>query len=208
MSWTLTTLVQAIQDWSESDEATFVADIPEIIRNAEEYILHKAQLPDFRKNVSGTCTTGNQYLEIPADFLSPYSLALDLASGWRFLIFKEVNFIRAAYPTVTATGEPKHYAIFDEDCFIMGPTPNANFQAELHYFFRPQSIVDSADGTTWLGTHAPGVLLNTCMYIAQAEYLKGDEDMVQRWMAARDDTLSDLKLLAEGRNRSDSHRAV
>jgi hypothetical protein len=205
--WTLTTLTQAIQDWSESDEPTFVADIPEIIRKAEDYILHKAQLPDFRKNVTGTVTTSNQYLQIPSDFLAPYSLALNLAAGWKFLLFKEVNFIRAAYPSVTATGNPKHYAIFDEDCFIMGPTPNANYEAELHYFFRPQSIADAASGTSWLGTNAEGALLNTCMYIAYAEYLKGDEDMVQRWMVARDDTIADLKLLAEGRDKTDSHRA-
>ena len=121
-------------------------------------MLRSIQLPDFRKNVTGTLTQSNQYLATPSDFLYPYSLAID-NSGYEFLIFKDVNFIREAFPDSTATGVPKYYSIFDDETFLVAPTPNGNFTAELHYSYLPQSIVDAATGTSWLGDNATNALL-------------------------------------------------
>ena len=125
MAFTFTTLKTAIQDYVESNESTFVTDLPTIITQAEERILKSVQLPDFRKNATGTTTQSNQYLEVPSDFLATYSLSID-NSGYEFLIRKDVNFIREAYPVASTTGVPKHYALFNEQVFILGPTPNAN----------------------------------------------------------------------------------
>ena len=158
MAWTYTTLTQAIKDYTENTETTFVNNIAVFVRTAEQLILRTIQLPDFRKNVTGTLTLGNQYLSTPSDFLFPYSLAID-NSGYEFLIFKDVNFIRELYPVASTTSVPKYYAIFDEGTFIVGPTPNANFTAELHYFYEPESITVASDGTSWLGTNADNALL-------------------------------------------------
>ena len=123
MALTYTTLKQAIQDYTESSETTFVNNLDLIIKQAEDRILKSVQLPDFRINKTGTMTSGNQYLTMPSDFLAPYSLAVD-DSGYEYLIFKDVNFIREAYPDSSTSGPPKYYAIFDEDTFIVGPTPD------------------------------------------------------------------------------------
>ena len=128
MAFTFTTLKAAIQDYTESNETTFVSNLPSIITQAEERILKAVQLPDFRKNVTGTTTQGNQYLQTPSDFLATYSLSID-NSGYEFLIRKDVNFIREAYPSSAVTGIPEHYALFNEDTFILGPTPYAAFSS-------------------------------------------------------------------------------
>ena len=154
MAWTFTTLKTAIQDYTQNSETTFVNNLSNFITDTEEKILKTVNLPVFRKNVTGTMTSGNTYLSAPSDFLTPFSLALD-NSGYEYLMFKEVNFIREAYPVSSTTGVPKYYALFDDDTFILGPTPNANFTVELHYVYRPTSITTSADGTSWLGTNAP-----------------------------------------------------
>ena len=124
MAWTFTTLKTAIQDYLETDETTLVSNLSVIITQAEERILKSIQLPNFRKNVTGTTTQNNTYLESPSDFLAPYSLAID-NSGYEYLILKDVNFIRQAYPVASATGIPKYYAIFDDSTFLLGPTPNS-----------------------------------------------------------------------------------
>jgi len=158
MAWTFTTLKSAIQDYLETTETTFVSNLTVIIKQAEDRILKSAQLPDFRKNSLGTTSDGNKYLSCPSDFLAPYSLAIN-NSGYEFLLFKDVNFIREAYPVSTTEGVPKCYALFDDANFILGPTPNANFDAELHYFHKPESITASSSGTSWLGTNAESALL-------------------------------------------------
>ena len=121
MAWTFTTLKTAIQDYLETTESTFVSTLPTIITQAEDRILKSVQLPDFRINKTGTMTSGNSYLEVPSDFLAPYSLAVD-NSGYEYLLFKDVNYIRELYPSASATGIPKYYALFDDTAFIVGPT--------------------------------------------------------------------------------------
>lgn len=205
MAFTFTTLKTAIQDYLETNESTFVAQLPTIITQAEERILKAVQLPDFRKNATGTMTGSNQYLAVPSDFLATYSLSVD-NSGYEFLIRKDVNFIREAYPSSATTGVPKHYALFNEQSFILGPTPNADFTAELHYFYKPQSITESADGTSWLGDNAENALLYGCL-VEGYGFLKGEPDLLQLYSARYDAAIDDLKKLGEGYNTTDSYRS-
>ena len=131
MAWTYTTLKSAIQDYLETTETTFVNNLGVIVSQAEDRILKTVQLPDFRKSTTGAMTSGNSYLSTPSDFLSPYSLALN-NSGYEYLIFKDVNFIREAYPVAATTGVPKYYGLFNETSFILGPTPGSGYSVELH----------------------------------------------------------------------------
>ena len=205
MAWTYTTLKNAIQDYLETTETTFVNNLPVIIKQAEDRILKSIQLPHFRKNVTGSTTDGTPYLTMPSDFLAPYSLAVD-NSGYEFLIFKEVSFIRESYPVATTEGIPKYYAIFDENTFILGPTPNTNLTAELHYFYKPESITASSDGTSWLGTNAESTLLYGSLVEAYT-FLKGDADMLNLYISRYEDALGKLKVLGEGYDTTDSYRS-
>lgn len=203
MAFTYATLSQAIQDYVESDETSFVSNIPIIIRQAEERILKRVQLPVFRKNSAGTLTAGNQYLGLPSDYLSPYSLAID-DSGYEYLIIKSANFIRQAYPDSTVQGAPRVYGVFDATNLIVGPTPDANYPVELHYFYRPQSIVDS--GTSWLGDNAENALLYGCLLEAYT-YLKGDADLMQLYSQRYSEALTMLEQYGEGYTTTDSYRS-
>tara|TARA_A100001515_G_scaffold74931_1_gene59541 strand:+ start:2015 stop:2656 length:642 start_codon:yes stop_codon:yes gene_type:complete len=205
MAWTFTTLKNAIQDYLETTETTFVNNLSVIITQAEDRILNSVQLPDFRKNVTGTTTDGTPYLTMPSDFLAPYSLAVD-NSGYEYLLFKDVNFIREAYPAATTEGVPKYYAVFDENTFILGPTPSSNLTAELHYFYKPESITASSDGTSWLGTNAESALLYGSLVEAYT-FLKGDADMLNTYMTRYSEALSDLKNIGEGYDTTDSYRS-
>ena len=205
MAFTFTTLKSAIQDYLETTETTFVNNLPTIITQAEERILKSVQLPDFRKNANGTTTQSNPYLSVPSDFLATYSLSID-NSGYEFLIRKDVNFIREAYPVAATTGVPKHYALFNEQAFILGPTPNANYSAEIHYFYKPESITVSSDGTSWLGTNAENALLYGSLVEAYS-FLKGEPDLLQLYSARYNEALEDLKALGEGYNTTDSYRS-
>lgn len=204
MAWTYTTLTQAIKDYTENDETTFSNNISVFVKTAEQIILRTIQLPDFRKNVTGTLTSGNQYLSVPTDFLFPYSLAID-NSGYEFLIFKDVNFIRELYPTASTTSIPKYYAIFDKGTFIVGPTPNANFTAELHYFYEPESITAASSGTSWLGTNADNALLYGSLMQAYI-FMKGEPDVIQLYTNQFETALGQLKLEGDGYNRTDAYR--
>jgi|TARA_R110002020_G_scaffold130062_1_gene291101 hypothetical protein len=204
MAWTFTTLKTAIQDYTENSETTFVNNLSNFISDTEEKILKTVNLPVFRKNVSGTMTSGNSYLSAPSDFLTPFSLALD-NSGYEYLMFKEVNFIREAYPVSSTTGVPKYYALFDNDSFILGPTPNANFTVELHYVYRPTSITTSADGTSWIGTNAPDALLYGSLVQAYS-FMKGEADLIANYTQQYNEALSRLKVFAEGRSTKDAYR--
>ena len=195
MAWTFTTLKTAIQDYTQNSETTFVNNLSNFITDTEEKILKTVNLPVFRKNVTGTMTSGNTYLSAPSDFLTPFSLALD-NSGYEYLMFKEVNFIREAYPVSSTTGVPKYYALFDDDTFILGPTPNANFTVELHYVYRPTSITTSADGTSWLGTNAPDALLYGSLVQAYS-FMKGEADLIANYTQQYNEALSRLKVFAE-----------
>jgi len=205
MAFTFTTLKTAIQDYLESTETTFVTNLPLIITQAEERILRTVQLPDFRKNVTGTMSQGNPYLTMPSDFLASYSLAID-NSGYEYLVFKDVNFMREAYPVEATENVPKYYSIFDEDTFILGPTPNANFATELHYLYEPESITASSGGTSWLGTNAENALLYGCL-VEGYTFLKGDGELLGWYQAKYDDSVMRLKSLGEGYDTTDNFRS-
>jgi hypothetical protein len=179
-----TELTQALQDYLETTETSFVSNIPTFVQQAEERIYRSVQIPELRKNVTGTMTSGNPYLARPTDFLSAFSIAVvDGLGDYTYLYDKDVNFIREAYPRSSTTGVPKYYAQFDGDQtgtsqgnFILGPTPNANYTVELHYYYDPPSIVST--NTSWLGDNAETALLYGSLIEAYT-YLKGDADMLQ-----------------------------
>ena len=164
-------LYQAIQDYSENTESLFISNIPLFVQEAEERIYNSVQIPSLRKNVTGNFSTGNKYLSLPDDYLSTYSMAvIDGTTGaYTYLLNKDVNFIREAYPTPTSTGAPKYYALFgsqytniNELSLIVGPTPDANYSTELHYFYYPVSIVQGAIST--VGTVSGGSLYTNGNY--------------------------------------------
>ena len=152
MSFTYDQLKTAIQDYTENDETSFVTNLPLFIRIAEERILKNVQLSMFRKNATASTTASNKYLACPGDFLAPFSLSLAGSDGDKFFIdFKDPSFLQTYTPDSTTTGSPRYYAVFDVDNFILAPTPNTTFTAELHYFYRPASLTaGSGSGTTWL----------------------------------------------------------
>ncbi len=206
MSWTYTTLKSAIQDYTENTESTFVADLAIIIQQAEDRIVKSVELPNFRKNVTGSFTNGNQYLTAPDDYLYPFSLAvLDSSNNYSYLISTDVSFIREAYPSAASTGVPKHYAQFDDNSFIVGPSPNANLNVELHYYYIPTSISASADGTSWLGTNAPELLLYASLIEAYT-FMKGEPDIMANYEKRFQEALQRLTLLSDGYNRKDAYR--
>ena len=206
MSWTFTTLKSAIQDYTQNTESTFVADLSIIIQQGEDRIVKSVELPNFRKNVTGTFTSGNQYLETPSDYLYPFSLAvLDDSNNYSYLLNTDVSFIREAYPSASTTGTPKHYAQFDDTTFIVGPSPSSNLNAELHYYYIPQSITASADGTSWLGTNTPELLLYASLIEAYT-FMKGEPDVMANYEKRFQEALQRLTLLSDGYNRKDAYR--
>jgi len=202
MAWTYATLVQAIKDWTEYDETTFNQNINQFIRNCEERIIYAAQMEVFRKNVSGSCSTGNQYLAAPSDYLSSYSLSITSSGSKVFLLNKDVEYLQEYNPT-GATGVPKYYAVFDVDNFILAPVPASSYAVELHYYYRPESIVTA--GTTWLGTYAEEALLYGCLSEAYT-YMKGENDLRQIYENRFIESVSRLKNLGEGRENIDAYR--
>jgi|TARA_R100000084_G_C4634383_1_gene140195 hypothetical protein len=207
MSWTFTTLKSAIQDYTQNTETSFVNNLTNIVVQAENRIIKSTQLPNFRKNVTGSLTSGNSYLTAPTDYLYPYSLAvIDTDSNYNYLLNKDVNFIREAFPASATTGVPKYYAQFDNDSFILGPTPNSNFTVELHYFYVPQSITASSDGTSWLGTNAPEPLLYASLVEAYT-YMKGEPDVLAVYETRFKEGLSRLTLQSDDYNRKDAYRS-
>ena len=204
MALTFTTLKTAIQDYTNNTETTFINNLDEFIVNTEDRIQKLVSLPVFRKNVTGTLTSGNQYLSTPTDFLSAHSLAVD-NSGYEYLLFKDVAFIREAYPSSSTTGIPKYYARFDEDTFIVAPTPSSNLTAELHYEYTPTSITTSSDGTSYLGTNAPDCLLYGSLVEAYT-FMKGEPDIMVNYEKRFQEAIHRLKVFAEGKNTKDNYR--
>jgi len=206
MSFTYTTLKQAIQDWTENDETTFVNNLDFFITNAEERILKETDLDYFRKNVQGTMDAGVKYLAMPSDYLASFSLQITDGNGdAQFLLQKDVNFIQSFNPDETDTGLPRYYAAFDYQNFILGPTPDSDYTTELHYYYRPQSITATADGQSWLGTNAPDALLYGSLIEAYT-FMKGETDMLQLYMARYMESIQRLKVYAEGRENTDAYR--
>ena len=207
MSWTFTTLKQAIQDYTQNNETTFVSYLDDFIVTAEERIFSEVSLDNFRKNSAGTFQKGNKYLQMPGDYLSSFSLSyLDGDGNQQFLLLKDVNFVQSYTPAGSSTeGEPKYYAPFDYLNFIISPTPNANSTVELHYFYRPTSITTASSGTRWLGTNAPDALLYASLCEASV-FMKGEADVFQNYTLRYQESLSRLKNYGEGMENIDAYR--
>ena len=208
-----TALSNAIQAYTENTEADFVANIPVFVTQAEQRIFNSVQFPSLRQNVTGVTTTNNKYLQCPTAFLAVYSLAIINASGeYEYLLNKDVNFIRQAYPQPTDTGIPRYYALFGprsdnaaELTFILGPTPDAAYGAELHYFFDPPSITVSPY-TSWLGDNFDPVLLYGSLVEAYT-YMKGEADMMALYNGKYQEALALAKRLGDGMERQDAYRS-
>ena len=202
MSFTLTTLKQSIQDWTQNSETTFVNELDFIIKNAEERIFKVVDLDYFRKNVTGGLTTGNKFLQKPTDYLATFSLSYVKDSANVFLLQKDVNFIQEFTPNPTTTGSPRFYSSFDVDNFIVAPTPDADYVAELHYYYRPNSLTNS---TTWISTNAPDALLYASLVEAYT-FMKGESDLLQLYTARFTEAMSRLKVYGEAQENTDAYR--
>jgi len=203
-----------LADGSAVDTET---QINTFIKQAEQRIYNSVQFPSLRKNVEGITTTNNKYLSCPGDFLAVYSLAvIDATGSYEFLLNKDVNFIRQAYPQPTDTAIPKYYALFgpttsgstitNELTFILGPTPDAAYDVELHYYYYPTSIVDSLDGHTWLGDNFDSVLLYGSLVEAYT-FMKGETDLITLYNTKYNEALAMAKRLGDGMERQDAYRS-
>jgi hypothetical protein len=213
---TYTELVANIKSYTENYETEFAASIPVFVTQAETRIYNTVQIPPLRKNVTGIVSTSNKYLSCPLDFLSVFSFAVIDATGrFEYLLNKDVNFMRAAYPNPSTTGIPQYYALFgpmvassvisDELSFIVAPTPDAQYNVELHYYYYPESITVAADGRTWLGDNYSPVLLYGALVEAYT-YMKGEQDMMAYYQKKFDDALMQLNRLGTGLERGDAYR--
>lgn len=177
------------------------------IKQAEQRIYNTVQLPALRKSVSGNCTLQNKYLSMPSDWLAMFSLAIIRNDGTQeYLLNKDVEFIRAMFPDPTDYAEPTHYAIFDNNTMILGPTPDASYSMEMHYYGYPTSIVDSLTGTTWLGDNFDSALLYGALLEAYT-FMKGEADVIGVYKSRYDEALALLKALGDGKNRQDTYRS-
>ena len=205
MALTYAQLVVQIQDYTEN---TFtVTDINNFIQQAEQRIYNTVQLPALRKNVTGSLSTGNKYLAMPTDWLSTFSLAvINAANEYNYLLNKDVNFIRQSFPDTDSDfyGEPQYYAVFDNATFIVGPTPDAGYAAELHYFYYPESIVTA--GTSWVGNNFSSALLYGSLLEAYT-YMKGEADVMTNYRNRYDEAMLLLKQLGDVNNRQDAYRS-
>ena len=207
MSFTYGQLKQALQDFLETSETTFVNNLPLFIRMSEERILKSVQLSLFRKNATANATVSSQYLATPTDFLAPFSLSyMGDDNDKVFAEFKDVSFLQEYNPDAATGGPPKYYAQFDNANFILAPTPDDNYQMELHYFYRPASLTAGSDsGTTWLSINAELTLLYGALVEAYI-FLKGDPDLMATYDKRFQESLIGLKLLGEARQVTDEYR--
>ena len=200
------TLVSTIENYCENTESLFVSSIPTFVQLAEERIYNTVQLPAIRKNQTGAMTGGDKYLTLPTDWLATFSLAVidPVTSAQSFLLNKDVNYIREAYPTPSSTGTPAHYAQFSDTSLIVGPTPDANYGVELHYYYYPESIVTA--GTSWVGNNFETVLLYGSLREAQV-FMKGEADIIANYEAKYQESMMLLKVLGDGKDRRDAYRS-
>ena len=208
-----TQLTTAIKGFAENDfpatvgSFTSAEQIARFVQLAEQRIYNMVQLPAIRKNVTGNMTSGNKYIATPPDWLATFSLAvINAGNEYKYLLNKDVNFIRESFPDTDAAfyGEPQYYAVFDDNTFILGPTPDASYATELHYFYYPESIVTAS--TTWLGTNFDSALLYGALLEA-ALFMKSDADTMTVYKARYDDAMAELKQLGDGKNRQDAYRS-
>lgn len=218
-----TDLSKLIQAYCENEfpqtvsSVTSAEQIDAFIQQAEQRVYNSVQFPSLRKNVTGATSASNKYLSAPSDFLAVYSLAVEDSGSYEYLLNKDVNFIRAAYPSPTDTGVPKYYALFgptttsavppvitNELSFILGPTPDDAYTVELHYYYYPESIVTA--NTTWLGDNFDSVLLYGALMEA-ATFMKSDPDTIANYQKRYDDALMMAKRLGDGMERTDAYRA-
>ena len=206
MSFTYAQLKTAIQDYTDNAETTFVNHLNDFIKASEEKLLKSVDLDYFRKNVTSTLTSSDQFLTVPDDYLASFSLQITASGSESFLLQKDVNYLREYTPAASTTGLPKYYARFDENNFILGPTPDSNYTIELHYFYRPASLTAGADsGTTWLSTNAPYALLYGSLIEAYT-FMKGEADVIQNYTNLYMQYLERLKDLGEARENTDGYR--
>ena len=206
MSFTYAELKTAIQDYTENTETTFVNNLDIFIKNTEERILKIAQLEVLRKNQGGNMTANNQYLTLPTDYLAPYSLSFTSGNNKEFVLFKDVNFVQSFNPNGATAGAPRYYAQFDIDNFILGPTPDAAYAVELHYFYRPASLTSVGDNnTTWLSTNASVALLYGSLIEAYT-FMKGEADLVQNYTQRFTEAMSRVKNFGESQEVTDAYR--
>jgi len=206
MSFTYGTLKTAIENYVDTSETTFVSTLPTFITQTEERILKNVWLDNFKKNVTGTGTSGTTYLAMPTDFLAPFSLATISSNTYNFLLLKQVSFMKSYKPVSTETGAPKYYAEFDSDSFILAPTPNADFTFELHYFYRPTSLTAGADsGTTWLSQNATNCMLYGAL-VEAATFLKMDPAEIAGYEQRFQDALDRLRNTSEGAGTQSQYR--
>lgn len=198
-------LSQALQDYLQNDETTFVDQIPTIIKQAEDRILQTCQLPVFKRNASSEMTGSSRFLNTPSDFLACASMAITQsgAAGYALLLEKEIAFLQEAFPRPSDIGQPRFYALWDENTFLIAPTPDTAYSVELHYYYRPPSIVTA--GTSWLGTNAESALLYGCLVEAYT-FMKGEADMLTVYQQRYNEALGRLKNLGEARNKTDALR--
>mgnify|MGYP000311243603 CR=1 FL=1 len=199
-------LVAEINSYTENQYQT--ADINTFIKQAEQRIYNTVQFPAIRKNMTGTTTTGNKYLTCPNGWLATFSLAVidPVTNEYSYLLNKDVNFIRAAYPSPSDQGKPEYYALFDQNTFILGPTPDDNYTMELHFYYYPESIVTA--GTTWLGDNFDSALLYGSLLEA-ATFLKEstDQDVIKVYQIRYEESMALLKQLGDGKDRQDAYRS-
>ena len=208
MSFTYLQLKTAVQDYTENDETTFVNNVPLFIRLSEERILKNVQLNLFKKNVSGNTTSGNKYLALPSDYLTTFSLSLAGSNGDKFfLLKKDPSFIQEYTPDSTTTGSPKYYADYDVDNFILAPTPDASYTAELHYFYRPTSLTAGSDsGTTWLSENAELALLYGSLIEAYV-FMKGEQDILNMYTQKFQEAIVGIKMFGEAKEPIEEYRS-
>ena len=199
-----TELTNAIKEYTDNAETTFVNNIPNFVRQTEERIYRSILIPALRKNVTTSLSTSNRFLAKPTDFLAVFSIAVvDGSSNYSFLLPKDVNFIREAYPATGTTGLPVYYSQFDGDNFLLAPTPDSTYTVQLHYYYDPPSIVTSS--TSWLGDNAESALLYGSLLEAYS-FMKGEPDIVGFCKTRYEEALASLQQLADGRNKRDSYR--
>ena len=197
--------------WTGSDGSSTVTltsteQINTFIQEAEQRIFNAVQLLDLRKNVTGNMTAGNKYLAVPTDWLANFSMAvIDDTGRYEYLLNKDVSFIRQSFPNPNDEGIPTHYAYFDENSYILGPTPDENYAVEMHYFYYPDSIVTA--GTSWRGDNFDSVLLYGSLLEAYT-FMKGESDVIAGYQKRYDEAMGMLKQLGEGKNRQDMYRTT